>query len=128
MKLLMMKIGDGRYAVPADAVEEIVDPALADDLRLDEAGAVYHGERLTLVDLHAAAAERRGASPVYLLLQGARRRALVAVDGAEAIREVPAEEIAPLPGFIFARPSRAFRGVFPDGPGLRLLLDQDAIL
>jgi len=124
----MMKIGDGRYAVAADAVEQIVDPAVEGDLRLDEAGAVYHGERLDLVDLHAAAAERRGGSPVYLLLQGARRRALVAVDGAEAIREVPAEEIAPLPAFIFMRPERAFRGVFPDGPGLRLLLDQDALL
>jgi len=124
----MMKIGDGRYAVAADAVEQIVDPALEAEFRLEEGRAVYRGERLDLVDLHAAACERRGPSPVYLLLQGARRRVVAAVDGAESIREVPAGEIAPLPPFIFALKDRAFRGVFPDGPGLRLLLDQDALL
>jgi chemotaxis signal transduction protein len=128
MKLLMMRIGDGRYAVAADAVEQIVDPALETDFRLEDGEAVFHGERLALVDLHAAAGERPATSPVYLLVHGARRRAVVAVDGAESIRDVPPGDIAPLPAFIFSQPHRAFRGVFPDGAGLRLLLDQDTLL
>src|SRR5256885_7685771 len=102
MKLLMVNVGEGRYAVPADAVEQIVDPALEGDFRLEECEAVFRGERFPLVDLHAAAGERRGPAPVCLLLHGARRRAVIAVDGAEAIRDVSAGEIAPLPAFIFA--------------------------
>jgi chemotaxis signal transduction protein len=128
MKLLMVNVGEGRYAVPADAVAQIVDPALEADFHLEDSEAVFRGERFPVFDLHAAAGERRGPAPVYLLLQGARRRAVVAVDGAESIREVSASDIAPLPAFIFARPRRAFRGVFPDGAGPRLLLDEDALL
>jgi chemotaxis signal transduction protein len=128
MKLLMVSVGEGRYAVPADAVAQIVDPALESDFHLEDAEAVYRGERLPLLDLHEAAGERRGPSPVYLLLEGARRRVVIAVDGAEAIREVPAGDIAPLPAFIFARPRRSFRGVFSDGRDPRLVLDEDGIL
>ena len=128
MKLLIVSVGEGRYGVPADAVAQIVDPALEADFHLEEAEAVYRGERFPVLDLHAVADERRGPSPVYLLLEGARRRAIVAVDGTEAIREVPAGDIAPLPAYIFARSRRAFRGVFPDGRDPRLLLDEDGIL
>ena len=128
MKLLMVNVGEGRFAVLADAVEQILDPALEADFHLEEFAAVFRGERFPLVDLHAASGEKRGPAPVYLVLQGARRRAVVAVDGAEVIREVSAGEIAPLPAFIFARPRRAFRGVFPDATGPRLLLDEDALL
>jgi chemotaxis signal transduction protein len=128
MKLLMVSVGEGRYAVPADAVAQIVDPAIERDFHLEDAVAVYRGERLPVLDLHAAAGERRGPSPVYLLLEGGRRRVVIAVDGAEAIRDVPAGDIAPLPAFIFARPRRAFRGVFSDGRGPRLLLDEEGIL
>ena len=124
----MVSVGEGRYAVPADAVTQIVDPALEADFHLEDAEAVYRGERYPVLDLHAAAGEQPGPSPVYLLLEGERRRAIVAVDGAEAIREVPAGDIAPLPAFIFARPRRAFRGVFTDGRHPRLLLDQDGLL
>jgi CheW-like domain len=128
MKLLMVDVGEGRYAVPADAVTKIVDPALEAGFHLEDCEAVFQGERLPLFDLHAAAGERRGPAPVYLLLQGARRRGVVAVDGAESIREVSPGDIAPLPAFIFARPRRAFRGIFPDGAVSRLLLDEDALL
>ncbi len=128
MKLLMVSVGEGRYAVSADAVAQIVDPAVEADFHLEEAEAVYRGERIALLDLHAAAGERRGPSPLYLLLESARGRAMMAVDGAQAIREVPAGDIAPLPAFIFERPRRAFRGVFPDDPVPRLLLDQDGFL
>jgi chemotaxis signal transduction protein len=128
MKLLMVSVGKGLYAVPADAVAQIVDPALESDFHLEESEAVFRGERFPFLDLHAAAGERRGPSPVYLLLEGARCRTIVAVDGAEAIREVPAGDIAPLPEFIFARPRRAFRGVFSDGRDPRLLLDENGIL
>lgn len=128
MKLLMVSVGKARYAVQADAVRQILDPAQETDLHLEESQAVFRGERIPLIDLHAAAGERRGLSPLYLLLEGARRRAIVPVDGTEAIREVPAADIAPLPPFIFPRPGRAFRGVFSDGHAPRLLLDQDGIL
>jgi chemotaxis signal transduction protein len=127
MKLLMVSVGEGRYAVSADAVAQIVDPALESEFHLEDAEAVYRGERLPLLDLHEAAGERRGPRPVYLLLEGARRRVIIAVDGADAIREVPAGDIAPLPAFIFARPRRAFRGVFSDGPDPRLVVDEDGI-
>jgi len=128
MKLLMVSVGEGRYAVPADAVAQIVDPAVEVDFHLEESEAVYRGERFPVLDLHAVAGERRGPSPVYLLLEGARGRSIVPVDGAEAIRDVPAGDIAPLPAFIFARPRRAFRGVFSDGRDPRLLLDEDGLL
>src|SRR2546422_1875021 len=128
MKLLMVSVGEGRYAVPADAVAQIVDPAVEVDFHLEESEAVYRGERFPVLDLHAATGERRGPSPVYLLLEGARHRAIVPVDGAEAIRDVPAGDIAPLPAFIFARPRRAFRGVFSDGRDPRLHLDENGLL
>jgi chemotaxis signal transduction protein len=128
MKLLMVSVGEARYAVQADAVTRILDPALEADFHLEESEAVFRGERFPLIDLHAAAGEERGRSPVYLLLEGGRRRAIVSVDGTEAIREIPATAIAPLPPFIFQRPGRVFRGVFSDGSEPRLLLDQDGIL
>ena len=128
MKLLMVSVGEGRYAVPADAVAQIVDPALESEFRLEESAAVYRGERLPFLDLHAAAGESPGPAPVYLLLEGPSRRLVIAVDGAEAIRDVPAGEIAPLPDFIFPQPRRVFRGVFADGRDPRLLLDEDGIL
>ena len=128
MKFLMVSVGQARYAVQADAVRRILDPAQEADLHLEGAGAVFRGEHLQLIDLHAAAGESPGRAPVYLLLEGSHRRAIVQVDGTEAIRDVPATDIAPLPPFIFARPGRVFRGVFPDGPSPRLVLDQDGML
>jgi chemotaxis signal transduction protein len=128
MKFLMVSVGQARYAVQADAVRRILDPAQEADLHVQEAEAVFCGERLRLIDLHAAAGEPRGCAPVYLLLESSRSRALVPVDGTEAIREVPATDIAPLPPFIFASPGHVFRGVFSDGPSPRLVLDQDGML
>ncbi|MBI1951653.1 MAG: chemotaxis protein CheW [Acidobacteria bacterium] len=124
----MVSVGKARYAVQADVVMRILDPAQEADFHLEGSQAVFRGERFPLIDLHAAGEEGRGLSPLYLLLEGARRRAMVSVDGTEAIREVPAADIAPLPPFIFPRPGRAFRGVFSDGQAPRLLLDQDGIL
>ncbi len=124
----MVSVGEARYAVQADAVSQILDPAQEADFHLEESQVVFRGERFPLIDLHAAAGELPGGSPLYLLIEGARRRAIVPVDGTEAIREVAASEIAPLPPFIFPRPGRAFRGVFSDGKAPRLLLDQDGIL
>src|SRR2546425_5002186 len=128
MKLLMVSIGEGRYAVPADIVTHILDPALEGDFRLEQSEAVYRGERLPVWDLHAAAGERRGGARVSLVLEGARSRAIVPVDGPDAIREIPATAIAPLPPFIFTRSGRVFRGVFSDGGEPRLLLDRDGLL
>lgn len=128
MKFLMVNVGQARYAVQADAVRRILNPAQEAGLDVEGAEAVFRGERLRLIDLHAAAGEPRGRAPVYLLLEGSRRRALVPVDGTEAIRDVPAADIAPLPPFIFARPGHVFRGVFSDGPSPRLVLDQDGML
>ena len=77
MKLLMVSVGDGLYAVSADAVAQIVDPALESDFHLEESEAVFRGERFPFLDLRDAAGERRGPYPVYLLLEGARCRAIV---------------------------------------------------
>src|SRR6185295_5625364 len=128
MKFLMVSVGQARYAVQADAVRRILDPAQEADLHLEGAGVVFRGERLLLIDLHAAAGEPAARAPVYLLLEGSHRRAIVPLDGTEAIQDVPASDIAPLPPFIFARPGRVFRGVFSDGPSPRLVLDQDGML
>ncbi len=128
MKLLMVSVGESRYAVPADIVTQILDPALEGDLRVERSEAVYRGERLPVLDLHAVAGEPHGVARVYLVVEAARSRAIVAVDGADSIREVPSTDIAPLPPFIFMRPARVFRGVFSDGGEPRLLLDQDGLL
>src|SRR5256885_15513151 len=113
MKLLMVNVGEGRYAVPADAVEQIVDPALEGDFHLEESEAVFRGERFPLVDLHAAAGERRGPAPGYLVLHGGRRRAVIAVDGAEAIRDGSAGGGGPPSGLLFARAPGGLPGGLP---------------
>lgn len=128
MKLLMVNVGVGRYAVPADRVSRIIDPAIEPDFLLEESRAVLRGESFPLIDLHAAAGEIAARTPVYLLLQGRQRQVVVPVDDAEAIRDVPPGDIAPLPLYIFAQPHRAFRGVFEDATGPRLLLDEDGLL
>ena len=129
MKLLMVGVGRGRYAVAAEAVERIIDPAQETNFEEDpETGEATDGRnRFPIFDLHKAAGETSGASCVYLLLGGAGRRAVVRVDTAEAIRDVPPSEIAPLPAFIFAEPKRLFRGVFSDERGPRLLLAESAL-
>ena len=124
----MVSVGQDRYAVPADIVTQILDPALESELRLEPTEAIYRGERYPLRNLHAAAGGGRGVSRIYLVLGAARNRAIVPVDGADAIRDVPSTAIAPLPSYIFAGPARVFRGVFSDGGEPRLLLDQDGLL
>ncbi len=128
MKLLMVSVGQDRYAVPADIVTQILDPALESELTLEASEAVYRGERFPLRDVHPAAGGGRGVSRVYLVLERLQRRAIMPVDEAHAIREIPAAAIAPLPQYIFARPGRVFRGVFSDGGEPRLLLDRDGLL
>jgi chemotaxis protein histidine kinase CheA len=129
MKLLMVSVGRGRYAVTAEAVERIIDPALEpgfqEDLQTGEAGSGQ--ARYPVLDLHEAAGESPGRSCVYVLLGSSDRRAVVRVDSAEAIRDVPAASIAPLPAFIFEGSKRLFRGVFSDDREPRLLLDESAI-
>src|SRR2546428_3828080 len=89
MKLLMVSVGEGRYAVPADAVAQIVDPAVEVDFHLEESEAVYRGERFPVLDLHAVAGGRRRPSPQFLLPGGAAGPALVPVAGAHAHPAVP---------------------------------------
>ncbi len=129
MKLLMMSVGGQRYAVAAEAVEQITDPALDADFRREtgSAEAIHHGVRYRVVELHEAA-DRPGGSRLYLLLGDGPSRAMLPVDSAEAIREVPGTAIAPLPPFIFSGERRLFRGIFFDGREPRLLLDVGAIL
>ncbi len=113
----------------AEAVERIIDPAQEADFEADsKTGEATDGrDRFPIFDLHEAVGESTGASCVYLLLAGAGRRAVVRVDTAEEIRDVPPSEIAPLPAFIFAERRRLFRGVFSDERGPRLLLDESAL-
>jgi chemotaxis signal transduction protein len=130
MKLLLVRVGRGRYAVAADAVARILDPAVETDFHLEQTtgDAICQGMRYPVVDLHGAMGERAEGPGVYLLLEGPSRRAMVAVGGAEAIREVPADGIAPLPSFIFATARRFFRGIFLDEGEPRLLLDESGLL
>ncbi|PYS97551.1 MAG: hypothetical protein DMF50_00235 [Acidobacteria bacterium] len=129
MKLLLISVGRGRYAVAADAVTRILDPERQPDFRREGGGgdAIERGVRYPVLDLHAAAGETPGPSCVYLMVEGRGGRAVLPVDSAEAIREVAASAIAPLPSFIFASPKRLFRGIFSDGLEPRLLLDVDGL-
>jgi len=129
MKLLLVSVGRRRYAVAADAVARIMDPTLEPDFRR-EAGseeATHRGVRYPVIDLHGAVDRGPGGPPLYLVVETGSGRAMVPVDGAEAIREIPGTAIAPLPSFIFAGERRLFRGVFSDGHWPRLLLDADAL-
>jgi len=129
MKLLMVTVGQGRYAVSADIVTRILDPQLEPQLRrADEDGrAVVDGLPTRIIDLHRLAGERRGSDGVFLLVRWGGGQALLPVDQAESIRDVPPSAIAPLPPFIFAGERRFFRGMFDDGALPRLLLDEEAI-
>ncbi len=129
MKLLMVNVGRGRYALAAEAVHRIIDPALEPGFREDrEAGeAIDNSGRYPVIDLHEMAGEAPGDSALYLLLGGSKGRSVMRVDSAEAIRDVAAASIAPLPAFIFTDPKRLFRGIFRDESGPRLLLDESAL-
>jgi chemotaxis protein histidine kinase CheA len=129
MKLLMVSVGRGRYAVSADAVARILDPQLEPQLRqVDRDGkASVEGQPTRVVDLHRLAGERWEGAGVFLLVQSGGGRTLLRVDQAEAIRDVPPSAIAPLPPFIFAGDRRFFRGVFDDGAFARLLLNEEAL-
>jgi chemotaxis signal transduction protein len=130
MKILLVRVGRGRYAVAANAVSRILDPTTDTTFRLEQTtGDLVCGEvRYSVIDLHGTTGERRQARALYLLLEDAPRRVVVAVDGAEEIREVPADAIAPLPSFIFATRRRLFRGIFADAEGPTLLLDEKGLL
>jgi chemotaxis signal transduction protein len=126
----MVSVGSGRFGVAADAVAQIVDPALDAGFRREGTGdaAILGGESYPVVDLHALTGEPPQGPCVYLLLGSEGRRVALAVDAAEAIRDIAPDDIAPLPSFIFSRERRLFRGIFSDGRGPRLLLDERAIL
>ena len=130
MKILLVRAGRGRYAVAADAVSRILDPSTETNFHLEQTtgDAICRGARYPVVDLHEATGERAATPGLYLVLEDAPCRVAVAVDGAEAILEVPADAIAPLPSFIFATQRRLFRGVFVDEEGPRLLLDEKGLL
>jgi len=131
MKLLLVSVGRGRYAVAADAVARILDPATEIDFHPEgrDPEVTYRGSSVTLVNLDQGQEVRLpGGSRVYLVLEARGKRALLPVDGADAIREVPAAAIAPLPPFIFERQARRFRGIFSEGGEPRLVLDVEEIL
>lgn len=113
--------------MPSDAVARILDPAVESEFRLEDGAdrATWRGATLPVVGLWATPIERV-APRVFLLLQGSGGHAVLPVDAAEAIRDVPADAIAPLPGFIFADGRRLVRGLFYDGAEPRLLLDAGA--
>src|SRR5437773_12065267 len=103
MKLLMVSVGEGRYAVPADIVTQILYPALEGDFRVERSEAVYRGVRFPVLDLHAAAGERPGVATGYRVIESSRNRAAVPVDGADSIRRVPSTALPPLPSSSFSR-------------------------
>lgn len=129
MNLLLVSVGRSRYAVAADAVERIIDPALEPEFKREPLAdeATHRGESLPVINLHEISNEQQSDECVYLLLGTGARRAVVPVDSAEAIRDVPATSIAPLPTYIFASDRRFFRGIFSDGRNVRLLLDESAL-
>jgi len=130
MKLLLVSVGEGRYAVAAEAVAQIMDPAL-DPKFHREPGAgelIYHGGRCPVVDLNGTVGDEEGGASLFLVLEGKGRRVMVPVDAAESIQEIPGTEIAPLPSFIFAAGRGLFRGLFSDGRVPRLLLDEAVLL
>ena len=90
MRLLLISVGRGRYAVAADAVTRILDPERQPDFRREGGGgdAIERGVRYPVLDLHAAAGETPGPSCVYLMVEGRGGRAVLPVDSAEAIRRV----------------------------------------
>lgn len=123
MKLLMLSVGRGRYAVAASAVTRIIDPR--GEPAGEPGGVPEHlpGDRQP-VDLYALAGETAPASAILLHLDHAGRSAVLAVDQVDDICEVPTGEIAPIPAFVFEGTSRMVRGVLRDEGGLRLLLDE----
>jgi chemotaxis protein histidine kinase CheA len=131
MKLLLVSVGHARYAVAADAVAGILDPSKGTDLNLGGLNreVTYRGSKVALVRLDTGQEESHpDRSRIFLVLEAAGKQALLPVDGAEAIRDVPATAIAPLPPFIFARQEKRFRGIFEEGGEPRLVLDVEGFL
>ncbi len=129
MKLLMVSVGAGRFAVAADTVTQILDPDLERDFTRDpESGEVLRlGVRYRVIHLQEERPDGQS-SRLYLVLRAGDGKAMIPVDSADTIQEIPAAAIAPIPSFIFAADRRAFRGVFSDGREPRLLVDVGALL
>ncbi len=130
MKLLMVSVGSGNYAVAADAVVQIFDPALEPGFVPDGgSGEIMRaGARHRVAALPSVPGRHPGSgSRLFLVLDEKTGRFVLPVDSAEAIQEVPGTAIAPLPSFIFAGERRPFRGIFFDGREPRLLLDVGAL-
>ncbi len=130
MKLLMVSVGSGRFAVAADAVVQILDPALDRDVRPEaESGeVVWRGRRHRVAEWPEVLRRNPGGhAGLYLVLRHPLRDCALPVDSADTIQEIPPAAIAPLPAFIFSGGRRLFRGIFFDGQEPRLLLDVGAI-
>ncbi len=129
MKLLLVRAGRGRFGVAADAVIQILDPAIDPDLKVavEQGEVVHRGRRFPIEDLREETGRPSVAAPVYVLLEKDGRCAAVGVDCAESIRDVDDGAVAPLPGFIFALPRRVQALVEVEGDAV-LLLDMAAIL
>jgi chemotaxis signal transduction protein len=129
MQLLMIRVGDGCFAVAADAVTHIVDPAIEPGFERAPGAerARWRGADLPVLDPARTLGTGGGTPGLFLLIEGAGGSALLPVDAAEAIRDIRADAIAPLPDFIFAGARRVVRGVFEDGGRPRLLLDETAL-
>lgn len=129
MKLLLVRAGQDTFGVAADTVIQILVPSIDAGLEFGDNGGhlVHRGRRFPFSDLRAAGTAGHAGSPVCVLLERGARRAAVGVDVAESIREVADGAVAPLPGFIFARPRRV-QGVLEIEGNPVLLLDVGAIL
>jgi hypothetical protein len=125
----MVRIGRERFAIPADSVVCILDPAFGFASHRDHGAAHLQGDPAhpKVADLHAATGAPAGEEGVRVLVEGPRGPVVVPVDAAEEIRDVAPDVIAPLPHFIFEDGARLFRGAFPDGMRPRLLIDVAAL-
>jgi len=129
MKLLLVRAGQEMFGVAADTVIQILEPAIDSNFELDggRGEVIYRGRRFPIADLRSGGDRAGAAAPAFVLLEQGRRCAAVGVDVAESIRDVADGAVAPLPGFIFARPRRV-QGVLEIEGDAVLLLDVGAIL
>lgn len=131
---MLFRLGDGEFAVPVEAVEEVAPCGTVEPLPSAPpflAGAArVRGERVPVVDLarHLAIPSAPTHGSRLLLVRCAGRKVGLIVDQVLGVEPFDPATVAPLPADFVGQARRYLRGAAPFGRRLVLLLEPHDLL